>query len=472
MKLKRDTPLRLAKWTFVFKQNSFSDVALYHSLNVDVVFLERKFEGMVEWLRKGTTVNNLTEQYDPSQKEAIGRIIKEMWLRGLIIEATRDDLKLLQQKRREVILPIGLLGMYLMLTDECNLRCKYCFINQSMPSTYKRSGMIWQVAKQAVDMYFRNIVKNPEAFRYYQKTISFYGGEPLLNFPLIRKIIEYTQATYTLELKEMDPNFQYALVTNGTLITKEIADFLAQHKEIAIGISIDGKKDIHNQKRIYRSGRGSFDRAIRGCDLLRRAGCTNISISCTVDTHNIDELKSLLELQKEYGFTSINLNLLLDTEEERVSLEYMKRASIRILEYFECAREKGVYEERVMRKVKSFISHKIHAFDCQATGNQVVCSPSGQIGVCHEGIGLKNFFFANISSDFDFHNNPILKEWSGRSPLTMPQCFDCPAIGICGGGCAYGAYLRNGSIWSVDDRFCVHSLETLEWMIWDLYKTF
>ncbi len=83
---------------------------------------------------------------------------------------------------------------------------------------------------------------------------------------------------------------------------------------------------------------------------------------------------------------------------------------------------------------------------------------------------MKNYFFSDVSKDFQFHENSTIREWGHRSPLNMPQCFDCSAIGTCGGGCAYGAMLRNGSIWSLDDRFCVHSLKTLEWMIWDLYE--
>jgi uncharacterized protein len=141
-----------------------------------------------------------------------------------------------------------------------------------------------------------------------------------------------------------------------------------------------------------------------------------------------------------------------------------------MLEYFELAREDGVYEDRVMRKVRAFTNKRIHTYDCQGLGSQLVCAPDGQLGICHEGIGARQFFFGQVSKDFDFHHNPTVNEWKTRTPLNMPQCFDCPAIGICGGGCAYGAWLRNGSIWAVDDRFCTHSLATLRWMIWDLFK--
>ncbi len=93
------------------------------------------------------------------------------------------------------------------------------------------------------------------------------------------------------------------------------------------------------------------------------------------------------------------------------------------------------------------------------------------LGVCQEGIGYKDFFFGQVYREFDFHNHPVIREWNERSPLNMPQCHNCYAIGVCGGGCAFSAWLRNGSIWSIDSRFCIHSRKTLDWLVWDLYKS-
>ena len=249
-----------------------------------------------------------------------------------------------------------------------------------------------------------------------------------------------------------------------------MAQFFGQHPEINIGISIDGPAVVNDQIRVLANGNGSFEQTIKGLDLLRTiGGRKDLSLSCTVDKHNINRLPELLAIGREHGISAINLNPLLDTSERRVSHRYMTKVSRRMLEYFILAREEGIYEDRVMRKAKAFIDKTIHVADCQATGAQVVCSPDGRLGLCHEGIGAKCFFFGQVSKDFRFHDEPLIKEWRQRTPLNMPQCFDCPALGICGGGCTYGAWLRNGSIWSIDDRFCVHSSKTLDWLVWDLF---
>jgi uncharacterized protein len=137
-----------------------------------------------------------------------------------------------------------------------------------------------------------------------------------------------------------------------------------------------------------------------GCQLLKEAGCTNLSLSCTIDEHNIDELESLLKLHEEYGFISINLNPLLDTENNRISIEYMQKASVRMLEYFERAREKGVYEDRIGRRIKAFTQGYIHMKDCGAYGNQLVISPDGKVGVCQGYVGSKQYFPGDVDNPY------------------------------------------------------------------------
>ncbi len=99
-------------------------------------------------------------------------------------------------------------------------------------------------------------------------------------------------------------------------------------------------------------------------------------------------------------------------------------------------------------------------------------APNGDIGVCHAYLGDRKYFVANVhtADEFNPYIDPTFIEWSRRSPLTMPACRNCPALGVCGGGCAKNAEMRHGTIWGLDDRFCIHAKHTLEWMLWDLYQ--
>lgn len=125
-----------------------------------------------------------------------------------------------------------------------------------------------------------------------------------------------------------------------------------------------------------------------------------------------------------------------------------------------------------MRKVDSFVKSEIYAFDCGAAGGgQIVIAPDGQVGICHGYLGSRKHFATTVDDEtFDPRNDPVFIEWSRRSPLNMDACRECPALGICGGGCPLNADFEEGSIWGLDKRFCVHCKTTLEWLIWDLYK--
>ena len=263
-------------------------------------------------------------------------------------------------------------------------------------------------------------------------------------FPLLTQIISYIHDRYGDELAKF--KIGLLLISNGTKITTEIAEYLAKHLEITICISLDGCEEANNKKRVYANGQGTFQEVIAGFESLHIAGRKDINISATIAEHNVDRLNDLLTLHNQYQFQTVNFNLLLDTAERVVDPSYTEYATKRMLEYFEKAREIGLYEDRIMRKVRAMSRGVLHPFDCRATGAQLAISPDGSLGICHEGVGCKNFFFGKVSRGFVFADNPLVQEWSRRSPLTMPQCFNCPSLGLCGGGCAYSAFLRHGTI--------------------------
>ena len=107
--------------------------------------------------------------------------------------------------------------------------------------------------------------------------------------------------------------------------------------------------------------------------------------------------------------------------------------------------------------------------DCAGCGGEIAVAPGGEIGVCHGAVGAKDYFVP-LTPQLDPHVHPYWLEWRSRSPFNMPECIDCVALGICGGGCPYEAFLQKGSIWALDERFCVHAKITLKFLIQDLYE--
>lgn len=141
------------------------------------------------------------------------------------------------------------------VTERCNLRCKYCIYQDDNADFHKFSehDMTFDIAKKAIDFTYARTHD-----KFY---ISFYGGEPLLNFNLIKQSVEYARQLVK------DRKLEFSMTTNAVLITEEIAKYLAENR-FSVMVSLDGPEEIHNENRIFKDGTGSFEYVIRGLKLL------------------------------------------------------------------------------------------------------------------------------------------------------------------------------------------------------------
>lgn len=145
------------------------------------------------------------------------------------------------------------------VTEACNFRCKYCIYNEDYDGNrqFGTTQMSKEIAKKAIDY-----LAEHSSSRF---SVTYYGGEPLVNFSLVRWATEYTLANY----KERNPTFN--LTTNLTLVTEEIADFLARTPGFSVLVSLDGPEEIHNAARVYSGNAPTFNDAMRGLKLLSKA---------------------------------------------------------------------------------------------------------------------------------------------------------------------------------------------------------
>lgn len=371
----------------------------------------------------------------------------------------RVDMALSQQKA------FGLI--YLMLTDDCNLRCKYCFIENPMEEKYQRSSMSFEVAKERLE-HFACMVKknNPDI----SPQIMLYGGEPFLNYSVMQKVI--TKIDDMIGCGQLSKNTSVSINTNGTLIGTDEAIFLSKFKNLFISISLDGYKDSHNSNRIYLNGKTVTEKVLETIHLLERFDI-NYGISCTVTEANLKDLKKISSwFSKNLKTKTVGFNMLIDdsTEySESKQRKYSHSCSTQMLKCFEYFRAHGIHEDRIMRKAKAFCKGSIYYNDCGACGQQMVVSPDGMIGVCHAYCYSKKYFI-NYDSKFDPFLASYWKEWRFRSPLFIDDCKKCISLGLCGGGCPYNAEKREGSIWNLDKMFCIHSKKTIKYLVREVSK--
>lgn len=153
-------------------------------------------------------------------------------------------------------------NLALEVTENCNLSCRYCIYSGNYEDQRKKShkDMSFDIAKKAMDFFF-NFIEQHSVNRTMPlgMSIGFYGGEPFLNYELIKKVVHYSN--YMLKkntfFEKNNAQLTYILTTNGTLLTEKIIDFMVKNR-FKILVSIDGPEEINDRNK----GNGTFKRTM------------------------------------------------------------------------------------------------------------------------------------------------------------------------------------------------------------------
>jgi len=454
----KNSMLYLSRYACFF--NRSPTIACYHSLRMMPVYIPETLFPLIKNFESGNCVEVQISLVDSDKKEELLKIIEALKEARILIKDPAEDEKAIDYFKNLLGKPYPHLA-YFILTDECNFRCKYCFVKNQNPS----GKMTMDIAMKGLDFFCKLIQEDSKQFDL-EKTIVFYGGEPLVNWTVLNALLD--KIRLLIENGKLPKKTTLNMVTNGSLLTYEIAEKLKNHN-VQVSISIDGDDSATNTNRVYANGMPVYQDIKRGFQICKDAGM-NIGASCTLSEASISDFdKTMHVLLDECEITNLGFNLII-TGDGKTNKEYNERAAKFIIDAFKIFRKKGVYEDRIMRKANAFVNRTVWPFDCGATGgNQIVVAPDGDIGVCHGFTPQKKYFPTNVyDNNFDIKTDATFAEWSMRSPINMPECQNCPALGICGGGCPFQAEIEEGSIWALDKRFCVHAKMTLEWLIWDL----
>ena len=221
------------------------------------------------------TINNNTSKYGDIFIEEISNLIEGIKIHHLLCA---EKLKKFE-RNEEMVLDKAkgdLQQITLELTESCNLACRYCIYGEEN-SDFRGFGnrmMSWDIAKAAIDYTLAHSKRNI--------AVTFYGGEPLLNFELLKQIVEYT-------LKNKgNKECTFSMTTNMTLLSMEVAHYLSIIPQFSIVGSLDGNKEAHNRNRVYKNGKGSYNAAILGLKNIVEAygekAKENIILSMVIDT--------------------------------------------------------------------------------------------------------------------------------------------------------------------------------------------
>lgn len=328
----------------------------------------------------------------------------------------------------------------LQVTQQCNLRCSYCnFTNteDTLTRSHSSKKMNLETAKKSVDFLAEHSHHNE------QVTLSFYGGEPLLQFELIQEVIEY--AKMRLEGKAL----YFSMTTNALLLKPEIFKYLIE-SNVIITVSLDGPEEIHNKSRKLASdGNGSFSQIYSVLKDLKRQYpeyYKKLLFNCVVDPQN-----KLVDVTDFYGQVMFDENEILTPimdpgtgKELFYPDEFIKENTISTLQAYLCAL--GLVERNRLNIVARNIKDSLKQFENQILDINVLPERIGHGGPCFAGV--KSLF---ISADGKFYacekvseldtlcigdidkgyNIDAVKEQVNLSSLTKDRCKNCWAILHC-----------------------------------------
>ena len=423
-------------------------VALYHSLRMKPIFLKKNILHTLDnWI--STKSSNL-DNVPVDLTDTVSTLLKYK-----ILTSTEDeDSRVLDFVKSKIPKP-SVNVCYMIISEMCNLACKYCFVgnnNKNIREKYfQGNNMSKLIADKAVSFFLRQLKLSQIGYTEISKPIIiFYGGEPLINFPILVYIAETINTLKSSDIYLKD--VELSLITNGTLLDEEKILKL-KDLGVSIAISVDGFTEEDNSMRVDPKGNTIFNKLLSSLDLCKQLG-VKISLSVTLTENTIKNTKNILNLVDKYNIKAFGFNIMMSSSDFILSNEYNERAAQFIIDEFLELRERGIYEDRIIRKLRSFSSSKIYFSDCAATsGGQIVISPDGKVGICHGCLADKSYFISDVFDEkFNACENETFLEWSQITPVNQNLCLDCPALGICGGGCPINA--RN-----LKQEYTIHSVD-------------
>lgn len=213
---------------------------------------------------------HLKERYSPTQIDEAINEIKLLTSMGYLFPGKPQRINRSPLKRPYIK------TFTLITSGKCNLRCRYCWNQGGRYNAAGDSVMSKETAKKAVDFALKYPVTGGETM------IDFYGGEPLMNFDVVRDVIELTKSgNGDKESLEKKQQFSYKITTNGTLLSEKIVDYLSD-KNCYLAVSFDGAKEVHDHNRPFASGAGSWAVVNRKVSRILKSKKIEISVRATL----------------------------------------------------------------------------------------------------------------------------------------------------------------------------------------------
>jgi uncharacterized protein len=342
--------------------------------------------------------------------------------------------------------------MVMNLTNQCNLSCQYCYeFGEDKVATPegKPKFMDFETASASVDYLFT------QSAGRHGLHITFFGGETLMNFPLLKKVVGYARQKAAEQGRSVD----FSLTTNATLLTPAIIEYLSEN-EIGVTVSMDGDKAAHDKFRVFSNGKGSYDiiePRVRA--LIKEHKTRPIVARVTMTSQAMDVLGTYRHLKNDLGFHEIGFAPVTTSPNRLYSID--NRGLDSVLDQFGVLAAEYLAhalrgEHHGFSNVSDTLS-ELHqgvnkSHPCGAGLGLVGVGPSGDIAPCHRFVDSDTHTLGHVSTGIDKAKQ---NDFLSRGHIQVKtDCRTCWARPVCAGGCHHEAYVRYGDTGHPNLHYC------------------
>lgn len=351
-------------------------------------------------------------------------------------------------------------SMCLHLCHDCNMRCRYCFAGTGDFGTGRRSMLDLETGRRAVDFLLR------ASGNRHNLDIDFFGGEPLLNWPVVTGLVEYCRQMGN----ETGKDIRLTITTNALLLDAAKTDYINRHFSNCV-LSIDGRQQVHDHMRPDAGGRGTHARITGNIEkfVAARQGRT-CYLRGTYTQNNLDfadDVLYLAELAPDvsvepvvappgsgYEIRKEDLPVIKD-QYRQLAREMLARAGgERDFNFFHFMLE-DAHGPCALKRLKG----------CGAGLEYCSVTPDGDIYPCHQFVGNQEFVMGSVLDNPPRIDSKIQEQFSSLLAHS-PACHDCWARLFCSGGCAANAYHDTGRVDGTYEIGCEIEKARLECALW------
>ena len=292
--------------------------------------------------------------------------------------------------------------------------------------------------------------------------MDFFGGEPLMNFETVKKIVEYARSQEPVYNKK----FRFTITTNGMLLTDDKIDFINREMSNVV-LSIDGRKDVNDRMRPRVDGKGSYDRIVPMYKkLVDQRGEKEYYVRGTYTKYNLDFSDDVFALL-DAGFDQISVEPVIADPKEPYAITEADLP--RIFEEYERLMQKILDYEATGKKFNFF--HFMLDLDqgpcaikrlrgCGCGNEYVAITPDGDIYPCHQFVGEAEYKMGNV--DDGTFNQQMKSDFAKTHIYSKPDCRNCWARFYCSGGCNANNYQYSGDVHKAYKLSCEIEKKRLE----------